>query len=1076
MSIERSTERAGIQQHVPDKDAVKASFIVGQRRNGKTSGLQTTQASVAGALPLSPELQVLGALAGAVGKFLAPGGGSAAAAGAVASGGSAAGGGAAAFGATLMKGGIVTVVGAGLVMGEAFIPGIGLSAGSSRSERMAQSGTLLSRIVKESPDLEIGTDPKTGQRAAVDKVTGKTAYVINKDGSLQIADGMKAIAADRALATFVDQTIKTMKKQGLDVSNSADLKQAVRDYATTKVGSSASPKEYAAVFAKLAGDKEALKTLSERAQATAPLAPNPGGAVGGSDGAAQKQPLPTYEDYANRILGEVNATSPAASTNVMEQNLEGLGAYDRENGTTLTRRVKKAAKEKVQSRVEDLKYAGRKVPTAEEQKEMERQEAEGLAGKVLEELENAKRGKKIAPGGDATGQTLTRSEVRNIASDVISDYEASSGLINPPPKGKPPKLRISKTQIATVATVAGAPVLLGAAYLGIREAVEHFGRKEGISGSEPWTYPENADGSYFDEKRNPEFKETDHNVGSRGLFGVRIKETKEGEGADGLGDVVQIVAPLAKRPGVERKQLVDLGERVKPGQPVLRVKDDDLEAEITKLETELKSLEGRIGVEIFRASKAKNIPRQEVQAIDAQIQEKEVDLARATVDLKRVNTLYKEGAVPKQAQDEAVALVERTKAQISDLNADRRAALTTLELAGSAANLSPTKAIEIMKTGTAEKRANLPESVAEAVGNYLATLNELSKQLDLQARNTTYSSVYGTVTNSSALDTYANNLDSTLTLTDNSPDGLGGTGEDKNALVTNKNDNDFAILIDKSPDGPYGPGKGDALTVETIVSWDVFSTIKKGDVLPYVLTDGSTGTGTVDRLVTTGEGDGYRVELKIDGKLTAPDGTEKKLDPKYADYIRVYAKTDPTTVRPKPINNIEGDDLVNEISFSEASLPTEANSPTAFPQRRQDFEFSRPVYQKHGDNRTLVGTVIVKGTVTTDGKTVKLEDNTTVSFRSVDGNTAATDDIKKPQTFGGSSYGGVKGIDGSMVKASVKLNVTADNAARAFNATFGETRLPDSTETTFRFTIVSSGANDEIVRFRLPDAILMPDM
>ncbi|MFQ6547722.1 hypothetical protein AADZ90_007170 [Aestuariibius sp. 2305UL40-4] len=1076
MSVERSTEGASVQQNVPDRGAVQASFTVAQRRNGEASGLQTTQASVAGALPLSPELQVLGALAGAAGKFLAPGGGSAAAGGA-ASGGSAAGGGAAAFGATLMKGGVVTVVGAGLVLGEAFIPGVGLPAGSSRSERTAQSGTLLSRIVKESPDLELGTDQKTGQRAAVDKVTGKSAYVVNKDGSLQIADGMKAIAADRAMTVFVGQTVKAMANQGFDVSNTADLNQALRDYATTRVGSSASPRDYAAVFGKLAGDKDALKAIADRAQVTAPVSAYQGNAAaGGSAGAVQKQPLPTYDEYESRILGEVDAASGAASANVMEQRLDDLEDYDREHGTSLARRVKKAASEKVRKQVGEIAEAGKRPPSREEQEEMEHQEAEALAGRVLEDIDRLERQMRegdspiILSGGSAR-RAPNRGQINEAARDAVNRYASSGDMITPPPQGKPPKVNFSKTQVATMATVAGASVLLGGGYLGIREAVEFFGRKEGIWGSEPWTYPENADGSYFDEKRNPEFKETDHNVGSRGLFGVRIKETKEGEGADGLGDVVQIVAPLAKRSVVERKQLVDLEERVKPGQPILRVKDDDLEAEITKLETELKSLEGRIGVEIFRASKAKNIPRQEVEEIDAQIQEKEVDLARAEVDLGRINFLYENGAVSKQAQDEAVALVKKTKAQISDLNADRRAALTNLELAGDAANLSPTDAIEIMKTGTVKERANLPESVAEAVGNYLATLNELGKQLDIQARNTTYSSVYGTVTNSNALKTFANNLDNTTTLTDNTE-----SANNKNPLLNNKNDGNLAILIDKSPDGPYGPDKGDALTVETAVSWDVFSKIKKGDKLPFVLTDGSTGVGTVDRLATIGEGDGYRVELKIDGTLTAPDGTKKKLDPRYADYIRVYAKTDPITVRPKPVNHIDGDDLVNEVSFSEASLPTKVDGPTDFPERRQDFEFSRPVYQKNGANRTRVGTVIVKGTVSTDGKTVALGENTTISFRSIDGNTAETSEIQRPETFGGSSYGGVVGIDGSMVKASVKLNVTPDNAARSFNATFGETRPPDSTETTVKFDIVPSGANDEIVRLRVPDAILLPDL
>ncbi|MEJ7605490.1 MAG: efflux RND transporter periplasmic adaptor subunit [Bryobacteraceae bacterium] len=106
---------------------------------------------------------------------------------------------------------------------------------------------------------------------------------------------------------------------------------------------------------------------------------------------------------------------------------------------------------------------------------------------------------------------------------------------------------------------------------------------------------------------------------------------------------------------------VDKGDKVREGQVIVRLEDDEFKAQLQQAKGRLQALEARLAESV-----AGSRP-EEVRRATSEVEEGRADLANARSNLERTKRLAAEGVVSKQALDDAVARFDKETARVSSL-------------------------------------------------------------------------------------------------------------------------------------------------------------------------------------------------------------------------------------------------------------------------------------------------------------------------------------------------------------------------------------------------------------------------
>lgn len=107
---------------------------------------------------------------------------------------------------------------------------------------------------------------------------------------------------------------------------------------------------------------------------------------------------------------------------------------------------------------------------------------------------------------------------------------------------------------------------------------------------------------------------------------------------------------------------VDKGDKVKAGQMLVRLEDDEYRAQLAQQKGQLSNLQARLD-ELKNGSRP-----EEVEKARSDVNEAKADLANAKVSLERTRQLVKEGVLAKQALDDAQAKYDGYEARVASLS------------------------------------------------------------------------------------------------------------------------------------------------------------------------------------------------------------------------------------------------------------------------------------------------------------------------------------------------------------------------------------------------------------------------
>jgi HlyD family secretion protein len=106
---------------------------------------------------------------------------------------------------------------------------------------------------------------------------------------------------------------------------------------------------------------------------------------------------------------------------------------------------------------------------------------------------------------------------------------------------------------------------------------------------------------------------------------------------------------------------VDKGDKVREGQVIVRLEDDEYRAQLQQAKGQLMALEARLA-ELEAGSRPEEIDRAK-----AEVEEARANLANARVNLERTQNLSKEGVTSRQALDDAQSRYDRETARVAAL-------------------------------------------------------------------------------------------------------------------------------------------------------------------------------------------------------------------------------------------------------------------------------------------------------------------------------------------------------------------------------------------------------------------------
>ncbi|HYO82301.1 MAG TPA: efflux RND transporter periplasmic adaptor subunit [Bryobacteraceae bacterium] len=104
---------------------------------------------------------------------------------------------------------------------------------------------------------------------------------------------------------------------------------------------------------------------------------------------------------------------------------------------------------------------------------------------------------------------------------------------------------------------------------------------------------------------------------------------------------------------------VDKGDRVREGQVIVRLEDDEYKAQLQQAQGRLASLEARLA-ELLAGSR-----EEEVARAQAEVQEAEASLTNAKIAYERAEPLVRDGVQAKQILDDARARLDREQARVN---------------------------------------------------------------------------------------------------------------------------------------------------------------------------------------------------------------------------------------------------------------------------------------------------------------------------------------------------------------------------------------------------------------------------
>src|SRR5262249_2857156 len=107
---------------------------------------------------------------------------------------------------------------------------------------------------------------------------------------------------------------------------------------------------------------------------------------------------------------------------------------------------------------------------------------------------------------------------------------------------------------------------------------------------------------------------------------------------------------------------VEKGDRVKQGQVITRLEDDEYKAQLQQANGQLASLEARL-LELRNGSRP-----EEIEVAEANLARERADLANAKINLDRMERLLKDQVVSQQNYDDAKARYEAQAARVASLN------------------------------------------------------------------------------------------------------------------------------------------------------------------------------------------------------------------------------------------------------------------------------------------------------------------------------------------------------------------------------------------------------------------------
>lgn len=106
---------------------------------------------------------------------------------------------------------------------------------------------------------------------------------------------------------------------------------------------------------------------------------------------------------------------------------------------------------------------------------------------------------------------------------------------------------------------------------------------------------------------------------------------------------------------------VDKGDRVKEGDVIVRLEDDEYRAQLQQAQGQLANLQARLA-ELENGSRP-----EEIAAAKANVDQAQADLENALVQLERTGKLHKEGVFPKSNLDDAEARARSAQARVNSL-------------------------------------------------------------------------------------------------------------------------------------------------------------------------------------------------------------------------------------------------------------------------------------------------------------------------------------------------------------------------------------------------------------------------
>lgn len=107
---------------------------------------------------------------------------------------------------------------------------------------------------------------------------------------------------------------------------------------------------------------------------------------------------------------------------------------------------------------------------------------------------------------------------------------------------------------------------------------------------------------------------------------------------------------------------VEKGDRVREGQVIVRLEDDEYKAQLQQAQGQLRALEARLE-ELTNGSRP-----EEIATAKANVDQAKADLANAEITLKRTSQLVAEKVLSQQALDDADSRVNSTRARVNSLD------------------------------------------------------------------------------------------------------------------------------------------------------------------------------------------------------------------------------------------------------------------------------------------------------------------------------------------------------------------------------------------------------------------------